>query len=133
MPFLEDALNRPGIRFPLQGHWKPEGFPAKVYLHGFPLHKAWWRQPYPGVVAQYREQCAHNSLHMKVLRNNAGRFWWIVDHADDFNPDRGPRHAIGHFFTDYEPGRIAKPAAVALTGLLLTRWLVAPVPLPLPL
>lgn len=77
-----------------------------------------WRQGYPGVVAQYRESCAHGSMHLKIVRDGSG-YWWIVDHEDDFNPDAG--RPLSHFFHDYEPGRILKPAAVALTTLGLTR------------
>ena len=125
--FIQEALSANYLpRYPLEGPW-PYGrtFPKHVFLGcksaQWPFTQARWKQSYSGVVAQYREDCTHNSMHCKVVKAGNG-YWWVVDHDDKFNPDRG--RPIAHFFEDYEPGMILKPAAYALSGLLMTRALV---------
>jgi hypothetical protein len=123
MSFISEAFAAAApSKYPLQGEWRYDGFPRRVTLAGFPFTAARWKQSYPGVVAQYREDCVHHSMHAKVVHDGAGGFWWLIDHDDLFNPDRG--RPLAHFFWDYEPGRIAKPAVVAFVGLVLTRALV---------
>lgn len=122
MSFLTEALQTPLKSYPLEGPWRYRGFPERILIGDWPFSKARWSQPYPGVVAQYREECVHGSMHAKVFRDGLGGFWWVIDHEDAFNPDRGK--PLAHFFFDYEPGRVAKPAVVALIGLLLTKTLV---------
>jgi hypothetical protein len=124
MTFLSEALSLPGVQLPLQGPWHVATsgtFPERATVAGWPFRKARWLQKYPGVVAQYREECTHNSMHLKVIEEPDGSLWWVVDHEDGFNPDRGK--PLQHFFHDYEPGRILKPAAFAMVGALVTRGL----------
>jgi hypothetical protein len=124
--FLAEALEgaRVGESYPLSGRWQhDEDFPPRVVLLGVPFRVARWKQRIPGVLAQYREACPCRSMHAKVVRDRAsGGLYWVVDHEDAYNPDEG--HPIAHFFHDYEPGRIARPAAFAIVGLALTRTLV---------
>ena len=132
MSFLSEALLRPPPAAHVEGPWKfidptTTLFPKRVIVHGWPFRKAFWNQRYPGVLAQYREECAHASKHLKVVLNSARpglppTYWWIIDHEDAFNPDDG--FALAHFFHDYEPGRIVKPAAAALVTLVLTKTLL---------
>ncbi len=126
MSFVGEALERghPSGDYPLSGRWPhDESFPSRVLLMGVPFHVARWKQRMPGVLAQYREACPCRSMHAKIVRDgSSGGLYWVVDHEDLFNPDQG--HPIAHFFTDYEPGRIARPAAFALAGLGLSRVLV---------
>ena len=126
--FAGDALSEyaPPV-YPISGRWLHsavgEAFPPRVLLLGVPFHLARWKQSLPGVLAQYREACPCRSMHAKVVRDRAsGGLYWVVDHEDLFNPDQG--HPVAHFFHDYEPGRIARPAAFALAGLALSRTLV---------
>ncbi len=127
MSFLAEALARPLLAYPLEGPWAYKGFPKRVRLAGFPFTLARWKQKYPGVLAQYREDCVHRSMHAKVVRDVDGSLCWIIDHEDRYNPDRG--RPIAHFFNDYEPGMIAQPAAMALAGLVLTKILVPLAPI----
>ena len=142
--FIGEALERALPAYPLSGRWLHEGpdvqgpdargpgarrpgargeFPPRVILLGVPFQLARWKQRLPGVLAQYREACPCRSMHAKVVRDRAsGRLYWVVDHEDLYNPDQG--HPLAHFFHDYEPGRIARPAAVALAGLALTKTFV---------
>lgn len=126
MSLLWESLDRPAIEYPLEGPWKyshihGEWFPERAIIAGWPFKKARWKQPYRGVAAQYREDCKHGSMHCKVLHDGAG-FWWVIDHDDAHNPDAGK--PLQHFFVDYEPGQILKPAAIAIVTLALTRTLV---------
>ena len=127
MSFLGEAARaaRPtptGLR-PLYGRWPHDDFPAAAQLLGFPFRRARWQQEMPGVLAQYREACPCRSMHACVYRDGgSGDLYWVVDHEDLFNPDQG--HPVAHFFHDYEPGKILRPAAFALAGLGLTRAFV---------
>ena len=123
MTLLDDALTveRPTVLF--EGPW-PYGreLPLRISVGGWPFRKANWSQRCPSVVAQYREECAHGSMHLKVSRDGPSSYWWIIDHEDRFNPDFG--RPLAHFFTDYEPGIIVKPAALAVLTMLATRILI---------
>ena len=128
MSFLSEALLRPPPAAHVEGPWKfidptTTLFPKRVIVHGWPFRKAFWNQRYPGVLAQYREACPCRSMHACVYRDGgSGDLYWVVDHEDLFNPDQG--HPVAHFFHDYEPGKILRPAAFALAGLGLTRAFV---------
>ncbi len=121
-----------GVPFPLEGLWLYQGFPTDIVVLDFPFRRAKWSQRCPGVLAQYRECCRHESMHLKVTKSAlTGRLIWTIDHVDRFNPDpdptkkwwrlRGRGRPLAHFFTDYPPGRTAKPAAVAAVSWGLSR------------
>jgi hypothetical protein len=123
--FLAEALEgaRVGEVYPLSGRWPHDSFPDRAQLLAVPFRRARWQQSMPGVLAQYREACPYRSMHAWVVRDGAsGDLYWVVDHEDLYNPDLG--HPIAHFFHDYEPGKILRPAALALVGLGLTRTFV---------
>jgi len=113
--FLDDARRQKPLTYPLEGPWTHDGFPLEITVKGFPFRRARWSQKCPGVLAQYRECCAHGSMHLKVVRTSKGLVW-SIDHEDAFNPDPTSAKRFGrpfaHFFHDYPPGRIAKPAAM---------------------
>ena len=90
---------------PLSGTWSLPDFPEQVIVEGRSFRRASWRQSYKGVVEQYREERAQESMHLMVYSD--GR--WVVDHVDDDNPDRG--RAISHFFNDHPAGKMIKSAA----------------------
>lgn len=127
MTFLDEARALPPLTFPIEGAWSQTDFPLEVLILGFPFRKARWSQRCPGVLAQYRECCAHGSMHLKVVQTSRGPLW-SIDHEDAFNPDPSPSRRLGrpfaHFFHDYPPGRIAKPAAVAGAGWGLGKLLL---------
>lgn len=132
MTFLDEARLGKPLTFPLEGRWTYSDLPTFVVVLGFPFKKARWSQACPGVLAQYRECCAHGSMHLKVvpvmLRGGVRGALWSIDHEDAFNPDPSPSRRLGrpfaHFFHDYPPGRIAKPAAVAGAGWGLGKFLL---------
>lgn len=97
----------------LEGPWPYAGFPEQVQIMGRPFRRAQWRQPYEGVVEQYREDRPGHSMHLKVLSD--GR--WIVDHFDDHNPDSGS--PVDHFLSDHPAGKFMKAVApyVAVIGI----------------
>ena len=103
----------------LEGPWTLPNFPERIVLLGRSFRRAGWRQPYEGVVEQYREENVRNSMHLKIFSD--GR--WVVDHIDEDNPDLG--RPIEHFFNDHPVGRFAKAAAplcaVAVGILVLAR------------
>ena len=96
---------------PRSGFWTLDFFPERVFLDGVLFEKARWRQPYEGVVEQYREATERNSRHLKVYENGV----WQIDHVDGENPDRG--NPIKHFFEDHPYGGAAAVGLVVL-GLL---------------
>ena len=80
---------------PLAGRWPFQGFPEQIQLLG----RAFTRSrkfafPYAGVVAQYREDRDHQSMHLMVFGD--GRY--EIDHIDDANPERG--HVLEHALKD---------------------------------
>jgi|GEM_PF-1947220 len=90
----------------LSGHWPLNSFPDEVLVSGRLFRKAQWRQPYDGVVEQYREAALQNSAHMKVYGNGV----WVIDHVDEDNPDLG--RPIEHFFNDHPLGKAIKVVGI---------------------
>lgn len=76
-------------------------FPDDLNVEGRTFRRARWRQPYAGVIEQYREAVPRNSGHLKVFAD--GR--WVVDHADQYNPDMG--YPIQHLLYDHPAGQTA--------------------------
>ncbi len=104
-------LGEMGLRTPMQGRWSPAGFPEYVFLDGVRFRKARWRQPYDGVVEQYRQDVPRMSAHLKVYAD--GR--WEIDHVDEDNPDHG--RPVEHFFNDHPVGKVV--AVVGVVGLVV--------------
>lgn len=71
---------------PLRGTWTAHGFPDTVVLLGRTFKRSQkWAAPYRLVVAQYREDVDHHSMHLLVRADGT----WIIEHTDDANPERG--------------------------------------------
>ena len=87
--------------------------PVDVQLHGRRFVRAETEWPYPGVVAQYREDRETHSWHLKVLENGT----YVIDHSDCFNPDYGFTNKILHVLEDTSVGPYAK-VGVAVGGVL---------------
>lgn len=80
---------------PLRGTWTFDGFPESVVLLGRVFKRSTtWAAPYHLVVAQYREDVDHHSMHLMVKADRT----WIVEHTDDANPERGL--VLEHTFRD---------------------------------
>jgi hypothetical protein len=80
---------------PLRGTWSFPDFPDSVVLNGRTFKRSTkWAAPYHLVVAQYREDVDHNSLHLMVKADGT----WSIDHTDDANPERGL--VLEHTFRD---------------------------------
>lgn len=95
---------------PLRGRWTFNGFPASVVLLGRTFTRSKWAAPRRLVVAQYREDVDHNSMHLMVGADGN----WIIEHTDDANPDRGL--VLEHTLRDV----IQTPVgAFALVGVVL--------------
>jgi hypothetical protein len=79
----------------LTGTWPFQGFPERVQLLGRAFTRSRkYAFPYAGVVAQYREDKDHESMHLMVFGD--GHF--EIDHIDDANPERG--HVLEHALKD---------------------------------
>lgn len=71
---------------PLRGTWAFNGFPDTVLINGRTFKRSTkWAAPYHLVVAQYREDVDHDSMHLMVKADGT----WIIEHTDDANPERG--------------------------------------------
>ena len=71
---------------PLRGTWPFNGFPDSVVISGRTFKRSKkWAAPYHLVVAQYREDVDHDSMHLMVKADGT----WIIEHTDDANPERG--------------------------------------------
>jgi hypothetical protein len=108
---------------PIQGWWTiadahgRRAYPEEIHFDGRLFRRAKWREAKPGVVDQYREAVEKNSQHLYVLAD--GR--WIINHADDVNPDLGDVTAPArHFVADHPVGQ-----GLAALGLVAGVCLVA--------
>jgi hypothetical protein len=102
---------------PIHGSWSLSSFPELVTLLGRTFRRATWAAPRPDVVAQYREDVDHNSMHLLVHGDGT----WIIDHTDDANPDHGL--VLEHTFRDVAQttvGGLALVAALFLTTIGLS-------------
>ena len=71
---------------PLRGTWPRPDFPDFVQLGGRTFKRSTkWAAPYPGVVAQYREDVDRQAMHLMVHADRT----WTIDHVDEANPERG--------------------------------------------
>lgn len=77
------------------GTWPYKDLPENARIEGHIFKRAVWTQPYPGVIAQYREVKAKHAMHLKVKEDRG----WVVDHRDNHNPDMG--NVIEHFIEDH--------------------------------
>ncbi|MBX3461045.1 MAG: hypothetical protein KF696_13950 [Planctomycetes bacterium] len=100
------SLGETNMSEPMRGTWTLPDFPDEIWLGDRLFRKAQWRQPYDGVVEQYREAVARNSAHMKVYANGL----WVIDHVDEDNPDLG--RPIEHFFNDHPLGKAIKVVGI---------------------
>lgn len=85
---------------PIYGDWSVNDFPDRIEIDGQPFVRAIRKQPYSGVIEQYREEKPRDSMHLLVLDD--GR--WRIDHVDDYNPDMG--HPVRHFLIDHPVGKV---------------------------
>lgn len=84
---------------PYQGDWELTEFPDAIDVDGVIFARAVRKQPYPGVIEQYREAVERDSMHMLVFQDGS----YLVDHVDQYNPDMGA--PARHFLTDHTVGR----------------------------
>lgn len=97
---------------PITDRWEfGDEFPEAFELDGKVFELAIRKQPYDGVIAQYREAVPRDSAHLLVLNNGM----WVIDHVDEYNPDRG--HPLKHFIVDHPKGKGTLVAGAGLLGL----------------
>jgi len=101
------------INPPITGYWNRRDFPDVVRLDGAVFRKAVMKQPYDGVIEQYREDVTTNSRHLKVFANRT----WCIDHVDEDNPDRG--RPIQHFFNDHPLGALVGLGLLLVGGVFV--------------
>jgi len=100
------------IEPPLLGPWEYGlEFPGSFELEGKTFERAIRAQGYDGVIAQYREAVPRDSAHLLVLDDGN----WIIDHVDEYNPDRG--HPVRHWIVDHPAGKGSVIAAVGVLGI----------------
>jgi hypothetical protein len=113
-------------RHPVQGAWTiTDGFqlsfPDEVWVDGLRFRRAKWQEAKPGVVEQYREAVETNSRHLLVFAD--GR--WVIDHADEVNPDMGDATAPArHFVADHPIGQGLLAVALVAGVVLIVAGLV---------
>lgn len=102
---------------PYQGDWALTEFPDAVDVDGVLFCRAVRKQPYAGVVEQYREAVERDSMHMLIFDDGS----YLVDHVDQYNPDMGAParhfladHTVGRFLTCTAGGILALTTAVAI-------------------
>lgn len=100
---------------PITGRWPFLDYPPSLELRGRRFVRARWSIAYPGVVAQYREDRSRRSAHLKVLENGT----WVIDHRDEYNPDRGA--VLAHAGADTSAGKALRGAGRAAAMLCLGR------------
>jgi len=96
---------------PLYGEWLIPSFPKEVEVDGKIFEKAIRKQPYSGVIEQYREAVPKDSCHLYVLSDGH----WIIEHVDDYNPDLG--YPVRHFLIDHPVGRAFLFTGTGLVGM----------------
>jgi hypothetical protein len=102
---------------PDHGPWVFTDFPEVVEINGLEFIKAERKQPYAGVIEQYRQATSRESAHMMVLEDGN----WIIDHVDEYNPDLG--HPVRHFLVDHPIGRglICSAGGIVMLGIAVLR------------
>lgn len=97
---------------PESGVW-PFGndFPDAIEVDGMTFERAIRKQPYSGVVEQYRQTNDKDSAHLMVLENGV----WQIDHIDEYNPDMG--HPVKHFLIDHPFGKALVYSASGIFSL----------------
>jgi len=88
------------LEAPLYGDWSLPSFPNEIEIDGKVFHKAIRKQPYVGVIEQYREAVPRDSMHLVVLEDGQ----WMIDHVDAYNPDMG--YPFRHFMIDHPIGKV---------------------------
>lgn len=100
------------INPPHTGHWNIHGYPDEITVDIGPwrrrFKKTSWKQAYPHVVEQYREDVPRDSMHLFV--RDDGTF--VIDHTDADNPDHG--RVVEHVLNDTPIGPVV--AGVAAVG-----------------
>jgi len=104
------ALGEIWLPYPITGWWTLPDFPDRVRVGHRLFRRACWQRPYDGVVEQYREELAQNSMRLTVYPD--GR--WVIDHVDEDHPDLGRK--VPHFFNDHPVGKFLKVAG-AVAGV----------------
>ena len=108
---------RKKFKKPLQRPWPYFGSPRHVEIFAFGRLRrfvpAKTMVRYKNVVAQYREDVEFDSLHLKVLKNG----WFVIDHRDCVNPDKGRLHKVGHVMEDTWVGDVVKVTAGTAAGI----------------
>jgi hypothetical protein len=108
----------------IEGPWPSQGLPEHVQLGGRSFTRSRrWAFPYLGVVAQYREDVDHGSLHLMVFSDGH----YEIDHRDDANPERG--FVVEHTMRDVAQTSLGGVAvALGVTALAsAVAWLIGKV------
>jgi len=102
---------------PITGDWPLTEFPETIVIDGKTFRKAKRKQPYLGVVEQYREDIPRDTMHLCVFDGGE----WIIDHVDEYNPDLG--FPARHFFIDHPIGKVFlfTGAGLISMGIAVTR------------
>lgn len=98
---------------PIIERWElPEGeFPDSIEIEGKTFHRAIRKQPYEGVIEQYREAVPRESMHLLITSDGN----WVIDHVDEYNPDLG--FPLRHFIVDHPRGGSLVVAGLGALGV----------------
>lgn len=98
---------------PITGVWEyGDTFPDTFELDGQLFERSIRSAPYDGVVEQYRAAVPRDSVHLLVYEDGN----WVIDHVDEYNPDRG--HPVRHWIVDHPAGKGTVIAGAGVMGLI---------------
>lgn len=83
---------------PIREPWPEQGFPDIIEIDGQTFARALRKQPYTGVIEQYRATVPRDSAHLLVLDDGT----YQIDHVDEYNPDMG--YPVRHWAVDHPKG-----------------------------
>lgn len=96
------ALGELWLEEAVRGRWTLPDFPDEILVGARPFRRAFFQQPYDGVIAQYREDTPQWSRHLKVRSD----LTWEIHHLDQDNPDHG--RLIEHGLNDTPRGKLVR-------------------------
>lgn len=98
----------------ITGPWllEPGDFPEVIEIEGQAFTRAIRKQPYEGVIEQYRAAVPRDSAHLLVLEDGS----YLIDHVDEYNPDMGA--PLRHWVVDHPRGKATIVAGLGVVGLV---------------
>lgn len=99
---------------PIRERWLLDAgdFPEAIEIDGQVFTRAIRKQPYEGVIEQYRAAVPRDSAHLLVLEDGT----YVIDHVDEYNPDMGA--PLRHWVVDHPRGKATIVAGLGIAGVI---------------